>query len=142
MLSMSLIKKVFTPYFIVFASLFTLTFTVISCKKDTPTPEPACLTCERDKFLGTYTVSKGCTVLGISVGDFSNITAGSANNAIVIDGDINATVSGSGFTIVKQTISGLVLSGSGNLSGKTMTMTVTLTQGTSSSSCSLTFDKQ
>lgn len=121
---------------------FGLSFTAISCKKDATVVTPACETCDRDKFLGTYTVSKGCTVLGIDPGDFSNITAGSANNAIVIDGSINATVNGSSFTIIKQTISGVVLSGSGNLSGKTMTMTLTLTQGTSSSSCNVTFDKQ
>jgi hypothetical protein len=120
---------------------FTLSFTAMSCKKEAAV-DPVCNTCARDKFLGTYTVSKGCTLLGISPGDFSNVTAGSADNAIVIDGDINATVSGSSFTIIKQTISGVVLSGSGSLSGKVMTMTLTLTQGTSSSSCTLTFDKQ
>ena len=129
------------PYFMGAVVAFMLSFTAISCgKEDTVAPESP--TAARDKFLGTYSVTKGCTLLGIDAGDFSNITSGSANNAIVIDGDINATVSGSNFTIVKQTISGVVLSGNGALSGKTMTMTLTLTQGTSSSSCSLTFEKQ
>ncbi len=131
------------PYILGAIVAFALSFTAISCKqKEAETVVPACLTCDRDKITGTYTISKGCTLLGIDVGDFSNITAGSANNAIVIDGNINATVSGSSFTIVKQTISGVVLSGSGALSGKVLTMTLTLTQGTSSSSCNLTFDKQ
>jgi hypothetical protein len=121
---------------------FTLSFTAISCKKEAAVVETPCPTCERDKFTGAYLVSKGCTLLSINVGDGLNVTAGSANNAIVIGGDINATVSGSSFTIIKQTLSGVVLSGSGSLSGKTMTMTLTLTQGTSSSSCTLTFDKQ
>lgn len=136
-------KALFSPYFMGLIAVFFCSATAISCKKDATVVEPTvCLTCDRDKLLGTYTVTKGCTNLGINAGDYSNITAGSANNGVVIDGDINATVSGSSFTIVKQTISGVVLSGSGGLSGKSLTMTVTLTQGTSSSSCNLTFEKQ
>jgi hypothetical protein len=135
-------KTQILPYFMGAIAAFMLSFTAISCvEKDDPVV-PESPTAARDKFLGTYSVTKGCTLLGISTGDYSNITSGSANNAIVIDGDINATVSGSNFTIIKQTISGVILSGSGSLSSKTMTMTLTLTQGTSSSSCTLTFEKQ
>jgi hypothetical protein len=135
-------KTQILPYFMGAIVAFMLSFTAISCggKDDPVVPENP--TAARDKFLGTYSVTKGCTILGITTGDYSNITSGAANNAIVIDGNINATVSGSNFTIIKQTISGTVLSGSGALNGKTMTMTLTLTQGTSSSSCALTFEKQ
>jgi hypothetical protein len=126
---------------LVLSILFALTsIGTYSCKKDEVVAENP--TAARDLFLGTYNVSRGCTVLGIDAGDFTNITAGSASNAIVIDGSINATVSGGSFTMVKQTINGVVLSGSGGLSGKTLTMTLTLTQGTSSTSCNLTCDKQ
>ncbi len=135
-------KTQWSPYFMGIIAAFLLSSSVISCKKEADPVVIENPTAARDKLLGTYTVTKGCTLLGINPGDFSNITSGSANNAIIIDGDINATVSGSNFTIIKQTISGIVLSGNGSLSGKTLTMTLTLTQGTSSSSCTLTFEKQ
>lgn len=143
-MNLTILRRIFfTPYLTGLIAVFLFSFTAISCKKDATVVEPAaCLTCDRDKLLGTYTVTKGCTLLGIAPGDPANITAGSANNAIVIDGDINATVSGSSFTLVKQTIGGYVLSGNGSLGGKSLTMTLTFTQGTSSSSCNLTFEKQ
>lgn len=136
-------KALFTPYFMGLITVLFFSFTAISCKKDVAVVEPAaCLTCDRDKLLGAYIVTKGCTLLDIKPGLPSNITAGSANNAIIIDSDINATVSGSSFTLVKQIINGYVLSGNGSLGGKSLTMTITLTQGTSSSSCVVTFEKQ
>jgi hypothetical protein len=112
-----------------------------SCTKKEETVA-ACDTCARDKFLGTYNVTKGCTILGIDPGDFSNISAGSANNAISIDGAFDATVSGSSFTIVKSNVGGTVISGSGSLSGKTLTMTITGTVSSSSINCNLTLEKQ
>ena len=124
------------------SSVFVLFLLLSACKPDPVVVEPTCPTCPRDKFLGTYSVTKGCTLLGIDTGTPTNITAGAADNGIAIDGDIQATVSGTSFSIVKQTINSVVLSGNGGLSGKTLTMTLTLTQGTSSSSCNLTFEKQ
>jgi hypothetical protein len=134
----SIFKFRFKSILVLLTFIGTVTF--FSCKKEATVV--ACDTCARDKFLGTYSVTKGCTVMGIDPGDAINITAGAANNGLSLDGTLDATVSGSSFTIVKSNQSGAIISGSGNLSGSNLTMTITGSVGSSSVNCNLTLEKK
>jgi hypothetical protein len=113
-------------------------FLTTSCKKDEP---PA-----RDKFLGAYNVNENCTT-----GNFNysiTITASTnSEDAVIISnyGDyavnVRATVSGSNINI-NDTQGGITFSGSGNISGNTLTIIYTASAVGLTDDCTATCIRQ
>lgn len=109
-----------------------------SCEKD---EEPA-----RDKFLGAYNVNENCTSgnwnYSISITESAN-----TEDAIVItnfgDYDVNlrATVSGDNINF-NDTQDGITFSGSGNISGNTLTIIYTASAGGQTDDCTKTCIRQ
>ncbi len=113
-------------------------FLSTGCKKD-KTPD-------RDKFLGSYNVNENC-----DTGNWSyaiTITASAnSDNAIVIGnfGDYNvnvrATVSGDNVNF-NDTQGGITFSGSGNISGNTLTIIYTASAAGATDNCTATCIRQ
>lgn len=128
------------------AAILTLILGISSCSKSTSCGDgyegSGCLPVSQ-KFVGTYYGSGTVSVNGTPVqgNDTINITAGTTPKAIVLNGwssqpNIIASVNGNTITIPEQTItlrgaSFDITSGSGTLSGSTITYTYSGTDGTS-----------
>ena len=116
-----------------------------SCNEDDPL--------ERDKFLGSYLVSRVC-VLDADAYFTATITAGSGENGIIFTTtssfsySLTGTVSGSGLTIPQQMIGGggdnFLITGTGTLSGNTLTIIVqvVIMDGGETDQCTLICTKQ
>jgi hypothetical protein len=107
---------------------------------------------DREKFLGTYTVSQVCVGEGSSNYTMT-ISAGSGNDGLQLTASgpftytLTATVSGSNLTIPQQLISGggesVFISGNGTLSGNILTITlqVVIIDGGETDQCILSCTK-
>jgi hypothetical protein len=114
------------PFLLLFCALTAFTMTVSGCNDDDDAPLP------REVFLGAYNVNENC-------GTFSRsypitITESSNNNtSVVINnlGDqsfnVRATVNGANLDF-NDTQEGITFSGSGNLSGNTLSMVFSVSQ--------------
>lgn len=108
------------------------------CKKD---ETPA-----RDKFLGSYNVNENC-----SSGNFSyaiTITASTTNDSDIVIGNfgdygvnVRATVSGDNISF-NDTQGGITFSGTGNISGNTLTIIYSASAGGAVDDCTMTCLKQ
>jgi len=101
------------------------------------------------KFVGTYSSTEVCSPPDNSGTWTSSISASSTgDNAIVIGNfgnsgsSVTASVSGSNITIPTTTIGTAVTSGSGVLSGNSLTISYTLTNGVTNYTCTMTMVKQ
>ncbi|MFN0214260.1 MAG: hypothetical protein ACKVT2_08390 [Saprospiraceae bacterium] len=125
--------KKFTNQFVICAILLTgLVFIASSCKKD-KTPD-------RDKFLGAYSVVETCGS-GNDTYDLTILESGTSENAIIVANlygsgtQLSATVSGSNVTIASQVALGITWSGSGSISGNTLTISFMVSAGGASDNC-------
>lgn len=100
------------------------------------------------KFVGTFAGTETCA----SGTDAYTITITSSSNEYTIlvknlydagtDFTLTASVSQGEITIANQTVSGATVSGSGELSGSTLTINYTITVGVNSDTCTVTATKQ
>lgn len=118
---------------------------VAGCKKDK--------TLDREKFLATYAVVENCPSTGTDNYDIIITASSTGDNGVIISGfygvaglTVTGTVSGNTLTIPQQTVNvqgtGVTISGSGTLTGNTLTATYTLTVGPLSETCSMTCTKR
>jgi hypothetical protein len=109
----------------------------------------ACATETRTKFLGTYSVSETCG--GATDTYSSNITTSTTSVTAVRISNfwgafanlVNATVEGNALTIPSQQPDndGFSVSGTGTISGNTLTITYTVAGGGGTQSCTATYTK-
>lgn len=114
-------------------------FSFISCEKEEPV-------LDREKFLGSYNVSESCTS-----GTYSfaiSITESSTSDDIIIINNfadyqlnIRATVDGSNITF-NETQQGVSFSGSGNISGNSLTIIYTASVSGATENCTKTCIRQ
>lgn len=157
-LNMKILNHSVNFLFIIFISLTVLL--TPSCKKDVsgctdpnaenynPDADKDDGSCSfaRDKFIGSYNVNENCDSgnwnYSISITESS-----SSFNAIVISnfGDysvnVRAVVSGANITF-NDTQSGITFSGSGNISGNTLTIIYTASSGGNTDNCTKTCIRQ
>ena len=94
----------------------------------------------REKFLGAFSAIETCGG-GNDTYSITIIESGSSEDAVVLGNlydwgePLNATISGSNITIPSQLTSGLTFSGSGSISGNTLTINFTVSDGTNSDNC-------
>lgn len=143
-------KKVFKP-FMMMATVAGI-LAVSSCTKtcDEGYEGSDCKTEVRAKFLGNYHGTEQCTagndeynvVIAASSTDVVKVTISNVYNQGFT---ATASVSGSSLTIESQTVvSGVVVSGTGSVSGdgKNLTLTYSIGDGTTNNSCTFTGEKQ
>lgn len=117
------------------------------CVCDTGYEGVNCDTQERTKFVAGYSVSESCTS-GNYTYSVTVTTSTTGVDKIIVTNfgdygiDVVGTVDGSSVTFANQTLSGLTLSGSGQLSGNILTITYTISQGSATDSCTMTCTKQ
>lgn len=92
----------------------------------------------KNAFVGVYVGNSTCN--GNQQPDNGTITAGASDNALVIDGIIQAEVtSARSFTIPAQTVvyqgQSMTIQGAGTLDGGTLTMSTTASIGSQSNTC-------
>ncbi len=147
--------------FLLIACMGFFLFATSSCEKDVPgctdanaenfnvdaTSDDGTCVLARAKFLGTYNVNESCTS-----GTYSyNITiteSGTADDAIVITPfgnyqgvSVRATVSGAGISF-NDTQNAITFSGSGDISGNSLSIIYTASQGGVMDNCTKTCIKQ
>jgi hypothetical protein len=133
-------KKTFSPAFKALAyTLFAVLFLTMGCKKDEAP--------DRDKFLGTFrSVSDNCRTTSYQV----TITASSQATEKMILTNLNnvsslslvANVSGSSFTFEPTTLNNQTITGNGTISGNVLNINYAVQQGTTSFTCTASFNKQ
>lgn len=128
---------------LVVALLALTTVGIQSCKKDS---DP-----DRDKFFGSYTSTSPCVATASWTTAISTSSTGDENIVISNLGGsgltVTATVSGDGFVIASQTATDTdgdtwTISGSGTISGTSITAPIIYTFGTSTFTCSESWVKK
>ena len=105
------------------------------CEKEYPPPA-------RDQFLGLFTVVETCGS-GNDTYDITIMESGTNANAIIINNlydweeSASATVNGNSVSIPSQLLDGITFSGSGTISGNTLTISLSLSAGNAADNCNL-----
>lgn len=123
-----------------------LPLAMVSCaEEDLPdqTTDP------RTKFTGNWTVSE--ETAGVSTGTYpSTITLDTANTTQIVIGNIfnlgntaslKASVSSSNLTISSQSVSGILIAGTGSFAGNSFVLNYTANDGSSAESVKATYSK-
>ena len=99
--------------------------------------------------VATYSVTETCSVTGAATYTVDFAASGTSLDKILVndfggytslDG-VAMTVSGTTVTVANQTISGYTVSGTGTISGSTITMNYTISAGGATETCSGTWTK-
>lgn len=114
---------------------------VCDCTCNTGYEGTKCETEMRTKFVGTYAYHESCTsgtdTYTVSVAtSSSSITEININNLYNQGIIVKGTVSGSSVTIASQPFASATISGSGTISGNTLTLTYSVAVGGATDACS------
>ena len=121
-----------------FLAIFVMAIVLFGCKKES----------DREKFLGAYQANENCssgnynysmTVIESSVTDDGLVLQNMGNFTPAIN--INATVTGDNLSI-NDTKDGITITGTGSISGNTLTIIYTAASGGVTDNCTATFIKQ
>lgn len=99
-----------------------------------------------NNFLGTYSCVETCTYQNDSYE--ITITAGGSTNEVTIynlydwDENATATINGNNISIPSQVLDGITFSGTGSLSGNTLTISYTAEEDDVTDDCNLVCTKQ
>lgn len=116
-------------------ALLLLITIVSSCKKEEANPA--------ENFIGIFKGTSTCNAGAQITANVSKSSKG--KDAIIImlgTDDLDATVSGNSITMNNQTVSGVTVSGSGNMNGNALTINMNLSANGQSVACTFSGTKQ